>query len=149
MAWQSKTRIGGIPLVSVGGYARGFISIGFMGIGVINFSQFGMGIISFNQFGAGIISIAQFGIGEIVIGQFAVGILAAVGQFALGFAVGGAAGFGYYDLTAFDFLDQFVAMGQAIISEPLPMALWGTVWLVGVYYYFRFILKIIRAGVNQ
>lgn len=87
--WSTRTRIFGIPLVSVafGTDERGKTRVA---KGIVAVGQFGFGAITVAQFGVGIL----FGIGQVVgglavVGQFAFGLLVGVGQLAFGlFAVG-------------------------------------------------------------
>jgi len=141
MAWETKTKIGSWPIISIGSFSRGIISIGWTGIGVINITQFGVGIINITQFGVGLICLNQFGIGLLVTGQFALGILGAVGQAALGFAASGYDSYvGYYSFQAKESVfGEWIYLFHSVIDEPMPFILWCLSWtfIILVIYLFR------------
>ena len=138
MAWNSKTKIKGVPLVSAGFYAEGFIAIGFSGVGVITIAQFGIGFISITQFGIGVISIAQFSAGIFAIGQIAAGIIFSLGAVALGFiSVGYGETAGYYSIK--DPPDLFVSINtiiETIRNEPGAMLLWLLLWSILIWFLY-------------
>jgi hypothetical protein len=136
MAYESKIRIFGMPLLSVGFVAKGFISIGFSGIGVITIAQFGVGIISITQFGVGLISIAQFSAGGFTVGQFAFGLLFAFGMFAIGFAsIDCGTAWGYYFAEGpCDPPIQLAALISQIENHSEPLFIWVCFLLIlGLY----------------
>lgn len=148
---ETKTRIFGMPLISVGVYARGFIAIGWMGRGVILIAQFGYGVIAVTQFGFGIISISQFGLGLVTVGQFAFGLFLAIGQFALGFVANGINAFGYYRLTGPGVWNRLPDLFRLVVTHPFPFQAWGAVWIgIFIFLYFqrdKFSLKMSPADI--
>lgn len=99
--FTSKTKIAGIPLVSIrfsrqlgrDGVAKGIIAIGNIAVGVISFGAFSFGIISFGALAVGLFSIGAFAIGLAAWGALAFGILA-FGATAVGFYSAGVAALG-------------------------------------------------------
>ncbi len=91
MAYQSKTKIFGIPLICISGDepAFGFIAIGQFAYGFFTVAQFGVGVI----FGIG-----QFMVGLFTVAQFSVGIIMSLGQFSLGWYSIGMIAIGYHGL---------------------------------------------------
>ena len=134
MAWETETKIFGLPLFSIGGkargiiaigaYASGFLSICWIGRGVITFAQFGYGVVFIGQFGLGIFSVAQFAAGYFILGQFALGLIFAMGQFALGCITVGA-GWGYYSAGGNHSLeDTFRITFGKVLDNPVPFIVW-------------------------
>lgn len=99
--FTSKTKIAGIPLVSIrfsrqlgrDGVAKGIIAIGNIAVGVVSFGAFSFGIISFGAMAVGLLSIGAFAIGLAAWGALAFGILA-FGATAVGFYSAGVAALG-------------------------------------------------------
>ncbi len=131
---QTKTKIFGMPLVSIGFAAKGFIAIGFAGRGVITIAQFGIGVISITQFGFGIISVSQFGIGYITVAQGALGLVLAIGQGALGFIADGHSAFGYYFRKGPGVWKELPLLLDAVLKDPLPLAAWLVVLLAVTFF---------------
>ena len=96
MAYQSKIKIFGIPLICISGDepAFGFIAIGQFAYGFFTLAQFGVGII----FGIG-----QFMAGLFTIAQFSVGIIMSLGQFSLGWYSIGMLAIGYHGIHGMGF----------------------------------------------
>lgn len=98
--YTSKTKIAGIPLVSIrlsrrmtkDCVAKGIIAIGNVAIGVISIGCFSLGVISMGAFTVGLIAVGAIAVGAFAIGAVAVGVLA-VGATAIGFYSIGAAAF--------------------------------------------------------
>lgn len=100
-SYTSKTKIGGIPLVSIrfsrylgkDGVAKGIIAIGTVAIGVISIGAISVGIISIGALAAGLLALGAVAFGAISFGAVAIGILAvggsAVGIYAAGIAAVG------------------------------------------------------------
>lgn len=99
--FTSKTKIAGIPLVSIrfsrrlgrDEVAKGIIAIGNIAVGVISFGAFSFGIISFGALAVGLFSIGAFAIGLAAWGALAFGVLA-FGATAVGFYSAGVAALG-------------------------------------------------------
>ncbi len=135
---ETKTKIFGMPLLSIGvsprafvaiGVSpRGFIAIGWIGRGVITIAQFGYGIIAVTQFGFGLLSLSQFGFGLIAVGQFALGLVLAVGQGALGFIANGISATGYYAMPGPGVWERFPELLSRVMADPLPLGIWIAVW---------------------
>jgi hypothetical protein len=100
MAFKSKTKIFGLPLVCISGTepAYGIIAIGQVAYGFFTIAQFGVGIIfGIGQFMAGFFTIAQFSVGLIMsVGQFSLGWYS-IGMIAIGYH--GIHGLGYHFLN--------------------------------------------------
>lgn len=96
--YQSKTRLWGLPLVSIAsgphgnekvGKPVGIIAIGDYPKGVLAIGGFATGVIAIGGFARGAISMGGFSIGLVSIGGFTIGALAG-GGFAAGlYAIGG------------------------------------------------------------
>ena len=96
--YTSKTKIAGIPLVSIrfsrqlgrDGVAKGIIAIGNAAIGVVSLGAVSFGILSFGAAAVGILAIGALAAGIMVWGALAVGIFAfgaaAVGIYSAGVA---------------------------------------------------------------
>ncbi len=137
--WQSKIKIFGMPLISVGFFARGFIAIGWSGAGVICIAQFGVGFISITQFGLGIIGLAQFIMGYFTVGQFSLGIIAAIGQKAVGFIALGQSPSGYYEIviTGLKDMPAYIALAADMVKgDPAPFKIWAGIWTAIALYVF-------------
>lgn len=96
--YTSKTKIAGIPLVSIRfsrqlgreGVAKGIIAIGNIAIGVVSLGACSFGIISFGAMAMGLLAIGAFAGGLVAWGALAVGVLA-FGATAVGIYSAGAA----------------------------------------------------------
>jgi hypothetical protein len=129
MAWESRTKIGNLPLVSTGLVARGFIAIGCIGFGFINISFFGLGVISIAQFGIGVVCLAQFGLGFVTIAQGGAGIFFAYGQAVLGFIASGEMAGGYYSVQSMNLAGNIEKLYEQVASDPLALMLWMIGWM--------------------
>lgn len=101
--WQytSKTKIKGIPLVSIrfsrqlgkDGVAKGIIAIGNVAVGVIALGAISVGVISFGALAAGLLAVGAGALGIISWGAMAIGVFAfgsaAVGIYSVGVAAYG------------------------------------------------------------
>lgn len=130
MSMETKTTIFGMPLFSIGLYARGFIAIGWIGRGVITIAQFGYGVIAVTQFGFGVISISQFGIGMASVAQFGLGLVLAVGQGALGFIANGLSAKGYYSMSGPGVWNRMPELLARVAENPVPLGIWVAIWTV-------------------
>ncbi len=104
-AYDSRTRLFGLPLVSVRvgfvrgqrlaweNVARGFIAIGNAAVGVVSIGIVGVGVVSLSILAAGVLALGAVAIGLMAFGVAAVGF-AAVGVSALGIYAGGVAAVG-------------------------------------------------------
>ncbi|KQC12605.1 MAG: hypothetical protein APR63_02500 [Desulfuromonas sp. SDB] len=137
MSLDTKFKIFGKPLISVGFFANGIISIGFSGVGFITIAQFGVGVIAITQFGAGFICISQFAIGLGCLGQFALGAIMAIGQFALGCASAGySGGWGYYFVKEPESIPQaFFSLIELIHINPQPFIIWSII-CISIFLFF-------------
>lgn len=109
--FTSKTKIGGIPLVSIrfsrnlgkDGVAKGIIAMGNVAVGVLSFGAVSVGVVSLGALTAGLIAIGALAVGGLAWGALSVGIVAfgscAIGVYSIGaaaygteIAVGAAAG---------------------------------------------------------
>ncbi len=146
MAWETKTKIGGLPLVAIGSDPLGVIAIGANGAGIIYIGWIGGGIISISQFGVGFICIAQMGVGVFTLGQLAVGIFSlgqlalglvySMGQAALGFiAVGYGGACGYYEFTGKgNILNDIRWAVNSVKESPGPLIYWSVVWGIVIFF---------------
>lgn len=99
--FTSKTKIGGIPLVSIrfsrnlgkDGVAKGIIAMGNVAVGVLSFGALSVGVVSFGALTAGLIAIGALAAGGFAWGALAVGIVA-FGSCAIGIYSIGAAAYG-------------------------------------------------------
>lgn len=99
--YTSKTKIAGIPLVSVrfsrnlgkDSVAKGIIAIGNVAIGVISFGAISVGVISLGAIAFGMLAIAALAVGFLAWGALAIGV-AAFGASAVGIYSAGAAAYG-------------------------------------------------------
>jgi DNA-directed RNA polymerase subunit RPC12/RpoP len=140
MAWETKTKIGGLPLISIGAAPLGVIAIGVNGAGILYIGWIGGGFISITQFGVGFISIAQMGVGVFSLGQLAVGIFTlgqlalglvySIGQAALGFiAVGYGGSCGYYEFEGKgNILTDIRLSIESVKESPEPLIYWSVIW---------------------
>ena len=114
-AYDSETRLFGLPLVSVrftrrgfpgrDGVAKGVIAIGNAAVGVVAIGAAGVGVFSLGAFSVGVLSIGALAVGTVSLGAIAVGILA-FGSAAVGVYAGGVAAVG-----------QKIAVGIAALGE--------------------------------
>ena len=111
--YTSKTKIAGIPLVSIrfsrqlgrDGIAKGIIAIGNVAIGVISLGACSFGIISFGSIAVGLLAIGALAFGLAAWGAVAIGVVA-FGASAMGIYSAGAAAWG-----------QEVAVGVSAMGE--------------------------------
>jgi hypothetical protein len=92
-SYNSQTQIAGLPVLSIGPYAHGFvayggvatgiIAIGGLTAGVIAFGGLSVGVFAFGGLSAGVVAVAGVAIGWRAIGGLAIGN-AAVGGLAIG-----------------------------------------------------------------
>jgi len=136
--WSTKTKIFGMPLLSAGFFARGFIAVGFSGVGVITIAQFGVGIISITQFGLGIFCVAQFALGFFTLAQGGIGAILAVGQGALGFAaIGFDSGVGFFVVhDPKSIWDGIRILFFTIREDPVFFILWSSFWISSFLFFF-------------
>ena len=111
--YTSKTKIAGIPLVSIrfsrqlgrDGVAKGIIAIGNIAIGVISLGAYAIGVISFGAVAMGLLAIGAVAFGIAAWGAVAIGVLA-FGTAAVGiYSAGGSA------------MGKEVAIGVAAFGE--------------------------------
>ena len=99
--YTSKTKIAGIPLVSIrfsrqlgrDGIAKGIIAIGNVAIGVISLGACSFGIISFGSIAVGLLAIGALAFGLAAWGAVAIGVVA-FGASAMGIYSAGASAWG-------------------------------------------------------
>ncbi|HOD13699.1 MAG TPA: hypothetical protein PLA65_12975 [Spirochaetota bacterium] len=125
---ETRTKIFGMPVLSVGAFANGFIAIGWMGRGVITIAQFGYGLIAVTQFGFGVVSVSQFGVGIVAIAQGALGLFLAIGQGALGFISAGLSARGYYCISGPGVWKNVPLVLAQTAANPLPFIIWAAGW---------------------
>ena len=91
-SWDSRTRIGGLPLVSIRfsgnrmrlrDTARGIIAIGNIAVGVLALGIMSAGVVSIGVISAGALALGSLAFGLAALGPVAIGLLA-VGPVALG-----------------------------------------------------------------
>ena len=105
--YESRTRIGGLPLVCVHAgigkdhhIARGVIAVGIVSQGVVSVGLVSMGILSFGLISLGLLALGLLSIGLVLAcGTIAVGTFA-LGAIALGYVTWGALCAGVYSLGA-------------------------------------------------
>lgn len=88
-AYNSETRIGGLPVLSVGGRAHGIIAFGGLATGVIAIGGVAAGVVSYGGLSLGLLAIGGLALGGVALGAGAVG-LRAMGAVAIGDAALGA-----------------------------------------------------------
>ncbi len=125
---ETKTKIFGMPLFSIGLYARGFIAIGWVARGVITIAQFGYGFIAVTQFGFGFFSLSQFGFGLASVAQFGLGLIIGVGQGTVGFIANGLGAAGYYAMKGPGVWDRFPVLLSMVMADPVPLCIWTAAW---------------------
>lgn len=116
--YTSKTKIKGIPLVSIrfsrslgrDGVAKGIFAMGNIAVGVVAVGALSAGVISFGAVCAGILAIGALAIGVVSWGALAVGILA-FGSVAAGVYSMGAAAYGS------EIAVGVAAAGKTVIGE--------------------------------
>lgn len=144
MAYTSKTKIFGVPLISISGTepAFGIIAVGQVAYGFFTIAQFGVGII----FGIG-----QFMAGLFTVAQFSVGIIMSIGQFSLGWYSIGMMAFGYHGLhgLGFHFLNgsylDFIFKGWGASKNTFLFFLQYT----GLIYVVNLVYKLIFFTFNK
>ena len=77
--WESKAKIGSLPIISLGANAKGVVAIGTRAQGVLAMGVFCRGIISLGVFSMGVFSFGALSLGVLAIGALAAGLLAAGG----------------------------------------------------------------------
>jgi len=152
--WNSKIKILGLPLVSIGVASCGWISIGWVGIGVINISQAGVGVFCISQAGLGVFSLGQLSVGVISVGQLALGLLLAVGMVSAGLIVNkGNAGF--YQIDFFNdpeyttFSSKFDQIVNKIEANPFPFIIWCIVCTFLIILVFKIVRKKMKKKNSQ
>jgi hypothetical protein len=125
---ETKTKIFGMPLFSIGLHARGFIAIGWVARGVITIAQFGYGFIAVTQFGFGFFSLSQFGFGLVSVAQFGLGLILGVGQGTVGFIANGLGAAGYYAMKGPGVWDRFPVLLSMVMADPVPLCIWTAAW---------------------
>ena len=116
--YTSKTKIAGIPLVSIrfsrqlgrDGIAKGIIAIGNVAIGVISLGACSFGIISFGSIAVGLLAIGALAFGLAAWGAVAIGVVA-FGASAMGIYSAGASAWGQEVAVGVS------AMGKTAIGE--------------------------------
>ncbi len=116
--YTSKTKIAGIPLVSIrfsrqlgrDGIAKGIIAIGNIAIGVISLGAFSFGIISFGSVAVGLLAIGALAFGLAAWGALAIGVIA-IGASAMGIYSAGVSAWGQEVAVGVS------AMGKTAIGE--------------------------------
>lgn len=113
-AYTSRTRIGGVPLVSIRfsrrglgreGVARGIIAVGNAAVGVVAIGAVSLGIFSFGALSLGVLAVGAGAVGVVSLGALAVGA-AAFGSCAIGVYAAGVAAVG-----------RKIAVGAAAAAE--------------------------------
>lgn len=102
-SYTSKTKLFGIPLVSVrltrhgrltkDSVAKGIIAIGNIAVGVISIGGFSIGLLSFGIIAAGLLALGIVGLGVVAFGVVAMGLLA-LGITVIGVYAGGVVALG-------------------------------------------------------
>lgn len=116
-AWDSRTRIGNLPLVSVRlrlfgrtmrakDVARGVIAIGNIAVGVVSLGMISVGAVSLGVLSAGLLALGILAFGP-----------AAVGVVAIGFAAFGVAALGLYCAGGVTALSSGAAVGVAAVGN--------------------------------
>jgi len=131
--YDSKTRIFGIPLVSIrlvrhgfigrDSMAKGIIAIGNTAVGVVALGALSVGAVSLGAFSVGLLSIGALAGGVVSLGAASVGV-AAFGSAAIGIYAGGVAALGSEIAVGVGALAGQTAVGQDA-SAP-NILLWGT-----------------------
>ena len=136
--WNTKTKIFGMPLLSIGFYAHGFIAIGWAATGVITVAQFGVGVVAVTQFGVGVVSVAQFTAGFVTLAQGGLGIIASIGQGALGFAaIGFDAATGFYVVKNPKSIAEGITLLHGLIApDPFLFLAWSGSWITAFLFFF-------------
>lgn len=99
--YTSKTKIAGVPLVSIrfsrrlgkDSVAKGIIAIGNVAIGVVSLGALSVGVISLGAIALGLLAVAAMAVGILAWGAFAIGVIAC-GSMAVGIYSVGAAAYG-------------------------------------------------------
>lgn len=130
-AYDSKTCIFGIPLVSVrltnhtflgpDNIAKGIIAIGNGAIGVVAGGAFSLGLISFGAVSLGILSVGALASGLVALGAVAIGGFA-FGSAAVGIYAGGAAALGRQIAVGISAVAEQTAVGKD--AEAIHTLLW-------------------------
>lgn len=129
-AYDSKTRLFGLPLVSIritrrgfrGGVAKGILAIGNAAIGVVAIGAVAVGGVSLGAFSVGLLALGALAAGGAAVGALAVG-LAAFGSCAVGVWSGGVAAMGQEIAVGVAALGK-TAVGQDAMGE--HVLLWGS-----------------------
>lgn len=116
--FTSKTKIAGIPLVSIrlsrrlgkGSVAKGIIAIGNVSVGVISIGLVSAGVFSFGCLALGVLALGAMAVGIAAFGAAALGILT-VGSAAAGIYAGGVAVYGS------EIAVGVAAWGKTVIGE--------------------------------
>lgn len=118
--YTSKTKIAGIPLVSIklsrrmgkDCVAKGIIAIGNISVGIISLGLVSAGVISIGCITAGLLALGALAVGIAALGAVAVGILA-FGTVAIGIYAGGVAVYGSQIAVG------VAASGKTVIGESI------------------------------
>jgi hypothetical protein len=118
-AYNSPTKIGNLPLVSVGGRAHGVIAFGGLATGVVAIGGVAAGVITYGGLSVGIFSVGGLAVGILALGAGAIG-WRALGAVAVGDAAVGALAIGRYAYAG-----DGVAIGSQEASGKQKESLFG------------------------
>lgn len=118
-AYNSATRIGNLPLLSVGGRAHGVIAFGGLATGVVAIGGVAAGIVAYGGLSVGVLAIGGLSLAVVAFGGGAVG-WRALGAVAVGDAAAGALAIGRYAYAG-----EGVAFGSQEASGRQKESLFG------------------------
>ncbi|HKW57070.1 MAG TPA: hypothetical protein VJN42_06895 [Candidatus Acidoferrum sp.] len=118
-AYNSATKIGNLPLLSVGGRAHGVIAFGGLATGVLAIGGVSAGVISYGGLSVGLFSVGGLAFGVLALGG------GAVGWRALGGVAVGDAAFGGFAVGRYAYAGPGVAIGSQEASGRQKETLFG------------------------
>lgn len=118
-AYNSATKIGNLPLLSVGGRAHGVIAFGGLATGVIAIGGVSAGVISYGGLSVGVFSVGGLAVGVLALGG------GAVGWRALGGVAVGESAFGGLAIGRYAYAGSGVAIGSQEASGRQKETLFG------------------------
>lgn len=117
--YNSETRIGTLPLLSVGGRAHGVFAFGGLATGVVAVGGVAAGVVSYGGLSLGVLSIGGLSLGVLALGG------GAVGWRALGGVAVGDAAFGGVAIGRYAYAGGGVAFGSQEASGKQKETLFG------------------------
>ena len=114
--WDSKTKVFGLPLVSIRCYSHSRLSARNAAKGIIAIGNIAVGVVALGAFSVGVFSLGALSVGALALGALAFG-LAALGPVAIGLLAFGPVAMGLWYAGGVAALGGKIAVGVAALGE--------------------------------